>query len=362
MRLVFLLVTFSCVQSHHVLFVHNLGTKSHLITMKPLMEELLERGNKVTSIIFDSVKISHKNYTEMVIPNALDDLMKEGSKKLMEKGGTNKMNPYLWWWAINMYKEKTGDMALSLLRTEPVMKLIRERPKIDALVYLAPYNAFFAELFDCPMITFMPAGPISFMMGGTGNVINHSIQPSLTSSFIEPMTFKERIQNWIMISVSKAFLGWQTNLMYSYQKKFFFDEFGIELSHPGDTQIKKQALYLGGSHPITHGAWQYNPSVIEVGGLHLKEAGPLPADLQEFMDSATDGVVLVSFGSSLKPDQMPEEKVQVFIDTFKQLGMKVIWKWDAEMPGLPDNILLSSWLPQQDLLAHPNLKVSLLVL
>ena len=55
----------------------------------------------------------------------------------------------------------------------------------------------------------------------------------------------------------------------------------------------------------------------------MKEAGPLPADLQEFMDSATDGVVLVSFGSSLKPDQMPEEKVQVFIDTFKQLRMKV---------------------------------------
>ena len=41
------------------------------------------------------------------------------------------------------------------------------------------------------------------------------------------------------------------------------------------------------------------------------------------MDSATEGAVLVSFGSSLKPDQMPQEKIQVFIDTFKQLGMKV---------------------------------------
>ena len=32
----------------------------------------------------------------------------------------------------------------------------------------------------------------------------------------------------------------------------------------------------------------------------LKKPGPLPSDLQEFMDSATDGVVLVSFGSSLR--------------------------------------------------------------
>ena len=44
---------------------------------------------------------------------------------------------------------------------------------------------------------------------------------------------------------------------------------------------------------------------------------------KKFMDSATEGAVLVSFGSSLKPDQMPPEKIQVFIDTFKQLGMKV---------------------------------------
>ena len=65
----------------------------------------------------------------------------------------------------------------------------------------------------------------------------------------------------------------------------------------------------------------YIPS--QVGGLQLKDAKPLEGDLKKFMDSATEGAVLVSFGSSLKPDQMPQEKIQVFIDTFKQLGMKV---------------------------------------
>ena len=58
------------------------------------------------------------------------------------------------------------------------------------------------------------------------------------------------------------------------------------------------------------------------------------------MDSATEGAVLVSFGSSLKADQMPPEKVQVFMETFRQLGMKVVWKWDMDITGLPDNILI----------------------
>ena len=56
----------------------------------------------------------------------------------------------------------------------------------------------------------------------------------------------------------------------------------------------------------------------------MKEAKPLEGKLKEFMDSATEGAVLVSFGSALKPEQMPPEKIQVFIDTFKNLGMKVM--------------------------------------
>ena len=34
-----------------------------------------------------------------------------------------------------------------------------------------------------------------------------------------------------------------------------------------------------------------------------------------------------------------------------------IWKWNAEIEDLPKNVIVKSWLPQQDILAHPNLKV-----
>ena len=51
------------------------------------------------------------------------------------------------------------------------------------------------------------------------------------------------------------------------------------------------------------------------------------------MDSAKEGVVFVSFGSGLDPSLMSSEKISVFLETFRRLKMKVIWKWDAEIQG-----------------------------
>ena len=53
----------------------------------------------------------------------------------------------------------------------------------------------------------------------------------------------------------------------------------------------------------------------------------------------------------------PEQK-SVFIDTFKELkDIPIIWKWDDVPDGIPKNVLIQKWLPQNDLLPHPNLKV-----
>ena len=54
LNLAFLLKTsvFPLVHSYDILFVHNMGTRSHLITLKPIVEELLRRNHSVTSIFF----------------------------------------------------------------------------------------------------------------------------------------------------------------------------------------------------------------------------------------------------------------------------------------------------------------------
>lgn len=56
---------------------------------------------------------------------------------------------------------------------------------------------------------------------------------------------------------------------------------------------------------------------------------------------------------------MPKEQLSAFIQVFKEFGkQRVLWKWEGDsIPDLPGNILLQKWLPQNDILAHPNVKM-----
>ena len=264
MRHSVLLLFFSLANSYHVLFVHNMGTKSHLITMKPIIEETLARGHKVTSIFFNTIQLNHENYTEIVIPSVIDKMYDVGSKKLMEKGGNNIFNPKLWLWAYNMYQEYMDKIALDVFSPEPVKELIKNKPKIDVVVSMIPNMAIFAEIFDCPLITFMPAGPVSFMMKGTTNVINHSVQPSLLAPLIEPMSFMDRLKNHALVNFVDLYMIWWTGFMFSFQKDFLKSELGLDVNDPDTILTERLAIYLSHSHPITHGAWQYLPNIIEV--------------------------------------------------------------------------------------------------
>ena len=96
------------------------------------------------------------------------------------------------------------------------------------------------------------------------------------------------------------------------------------------------------------------PNSIMAGLMTCKPPQPLPEDLLAFVESAQHGVIFVSFGSVLQASKMPEHKRKMMLNVFAGLKQKVIWKWEVPMPDAPENVLISSWLPQTSLLAHSN--------
>ena len=93
--------------------------------------------------------------------------------------------------------------------------------------------------------------------------------------------------------------------------------------------------------------------------MNCRAGQPLPDNLEKIMtDSGDEGVIFVSFGSVLQASFMSDDLRNTFLNVFRRLKQKVIWKWESEeMPNQPSNLHLSKWLPQQDILAHPKLKL-----
>jgi len=102
----------------------------------------------------------------------------------------------------------------------------------------------------------------------------------------------------------------------------------------------------------------YLPSVIEVCGIHVEPAKPLPKDMKDFLDSATEGAIVFSMGSFVQSKDWEVEKREAFVKAFGKLKQKIIWKYENEtLPNNPGNIMIGSWLPQRDIVAHPNIKL-----
>jgi len=169
------------------------------------------------------------------------------------------------------------------------------------------------------------------------------------------MTFLERFGNLAMTVFETTYM------------KFFYEPYQIQIYNeafadpkPTLDELKRDvSLVLLNSHFTLSSPKPYVPNMIEVGGMHIKRVpNPLPADIQKFLDEAKEGVIYFSMGSNIQSKNLPVEKRDALLKTFAQFKQKVMWKWeDDKLPGKPDNVFIKSWWPQDDILAHRNVKV-----
>jgi len=97
--------------------------------------------------------------------------------------------------------------------------------------------------------------------------------------------------------------------------------------------------------------------MIPIGGFYAQTTKKLPEDLQKYLDSAKDGAILFSFGTNMKIGEIEEDKLTAILKGLGKIApMKVLFKSEVELKDAPQNVLVSKWLPQNDILAHPNIK------
>ncbi|CAN9506750.1 unnamed protein product [Ophioblennius macclurei] len=99
------------------------------------------------------------------------------------------------------------------------------------------------------------------------------------------------------------------------------------------------------------------PNVVYMGGFQCKPAKPLPQHLEDFVQSSGDhGFIIMSLGTLVS--ELPADLSNAIAATFAKLPQKVIWRYKGQKPdALGNNTLLVDWMPQNDLLGHPKIKL-----
>ena len=203
--------------------------------------------------------------------------------------------------------------------------------------YLVPY------FMDVPTVS---VGSVILGLDG-GDVFQPYTYPHPIGSFTNEMTAIERILNGLHYISLTLFL-------YMFRRPLDVAKYGETFANvEPEMLIRESLLYLENSDYIADYPKATFPNFIQVGGLTAHPAEPLPDDLKSYLDNSERGVILVSFGSFVNLESA--ELTKRLVSALKQLPYDIIFKLNSN--SQVDNIKIVKWLPQNDVLAHPNIRL-----
>ncbi|XP_008483697.2 UDP-glucuronosyltransferase 2B7-like [Diaphorina citri] len=196
---------------------------------------------------------------------------------------------------------------------------------------------------------------IAYMVG---NPYNPGYMPDYKMPFTSNMNLWQRIQNTYVA----LYLTLYQNLIYfpaqdKLLRKHFAPLGAAQWSYIGDILRQRQALTLVDTSHVLTDSIAHAPNVMDVGGLHIKPAQPLPKDIEDFISSSGEaGVIYFAMGSTISTENLGPARIETLCKLFGSLEQRVLWKFDSpeleKSSKLPPNVKLSKWFPQNDILGE----------
>ncbi|KAK2828332.1 hypothetical protein Q5P01_019366 [Channa striata] len=179
-----------------------------------------------------------------------------------------------------------------------------------------------------------------------------SYVPVLGSGLTDNMNFIQRVKNIFFHGI----IMFQQKFMMGSSFEAICDKY-IEGGCDIISLLQEADIWLFRSNFVFEFPRPTMPNVVYVGGFQCKPAQPLPAELEEFVQSAGEhGVIVMSLGAWANP--LPQMVTDEIASVFAKVPQKVIWKHKGRRPStLGNNTLIVDWMPQKDLLGHPQTKV-----
>ncbi|XP_022918227.2 UDP-glucosyltransferase 2-like [Onthophagus taurus] len=325
---------------------------SHYTLGYAISKELAKKGHEVTYVSPFPEKNKVENLKSVVLTGFLElatEMMK--SVNLFDMAGISPLIGIV----------SLGNMGLMLseetLKNEALQTILKSNEKFDLVIsesfFLDSFHAI-ANHYNAPSVLISTIGSSIWTNHLVGIPDIPSFMPNIYLGIENPQqTFCQRIQTLLLNIVQKLF-----DHIYFYPKQNQLIKKFFPNSPDVFDLIYNTSLILTNSH-ISFTKPQLNsPNMIEIGGYHVDEPKKLPQDLEKILNDAKNGVIYFSMGSNLKGNKLYPEIREKLLKVFGKLKQTVLWKFeDDNLPGKPENVIIRKWFPQNDILAHRNIKL-----
>lgn len=333
------------------LFIH--PGRSHYAVFSPLMKGLALKGHNVTVVSYFPERTNLPNYTDLTFDLQLD---------ISESFNVSRYEPITYWTYFREMFELVawGNVACEGALGDTVIDRVLEIHKRD------PFDLVITEFFetDCMLgviynmqVPFIGLSSCALMPWHTDRIGAPSTPSHIASEFVgftEKMSYYQR---FVSFTVTTSMKYLYRILVERRDNQMLARKFGDGI--PDVNEIAKNtSLIFVNQHFTLHQSRPMTPNLIEIGGIHIQDPKPLEQELKQVLDAASRGVILMSWGSMINASTMQPDVRQVFVNVFRGLEQTIIWKYETDaVKDTPKNVILRKWVPQRDILCHPNVKV-----
>ncbi|XP_051256873.1 UDP-glucuronosyltransferase 1A1-like [Dicentrarchus labrax] len=326
---------------------------SHWVGVKALAQEMGRRGHQVTVVIPEiNVRMGPgKHYDTVTYPvpyekvfidsvmSSHKDIMKKSAQPFVEKIRKRFSQ-------IQKITNFIHTTAESLLFNASLISHLAQQG-FDAVLTdpMVPTGSLIARKFGVPTVNLLRGIPCSLDVTSAGCPSPPSYVPRFFTGYTDKMNFKQRTINTLVALLEPL----MCRLLYWHfdhiANQFLGEEVGIA------EVLSESAIWLLRTDTIFEVPRPLMPNMVQVGGINCNMRNPLPEDLKSWV-SGEHGFIVFTLGTMVS--DMPEETTAVFLEAFRQIQQKVIWRYTGQVPGsVPENVKMMEWVPQNDLLAHP---------
>ncbi|XP_055616030.1 UDP-glucosyltransferase 2-like [Toxorhynchites rutilus septentrionalis] len=356
--LALMLVFSGVIQAANILYIDGVPSPSHFIWHRALIYGLAGKGHNVTAVSVDTEENAPSNVTFIKVEGVYEKFF-DSHDDALDFFAMIELNTFS---MMNIFNDYILRSCMYSLESEGLKQILNYPAGFKFDLIISDYlqgpciSALTQHKFGRPPYIpatgfhgFTTATPMSGTYSFSGMVPNHEYDVT------EHMNFRQRFMNFLYNhweELSKSYI--MIPAIDKLVRKIMPD-----IPYVGELDKDARVILLN-SNPVIQYSEPSMPNVISVGGMQIIKTKKLPEDLSTILDKAKPGAILFSLGTNVRSDLLGKERIIEIMNAMRQLPQyQFLWKFESDgLPiEVPKNVYIRKWMPQNDLLAHPNLKL-----